>query len=62
MAFEDLFRMSVHAVIGNEAGVLLLRATYAKRVWGLPGGALEPGESGVTCESSISQASTIIAP
>ena len=45
MGFEDLFRLSVHAVVGNEAGVLLLRATYADGAWGLPGGALEPGET-----------------
>lgn len=45
MGFEDLFRLSVHAVIGSADGVLLLRATYSDGAWGLPGGALEPGET-----------------
>lgn len=45
MGFEDLFRLSVHAVIGDERGILLLRASYGHREWGLPGGALEPGET-----------------
>ncbi len=46
MSFEDTFRLSAHAVITNELGeVLQLRATYADRNWGLPGGALDPGET-----------------
>lgn len=46
MAFEDWFRMSVHAVITDPLDrVLLLRATYGEGAWGLPGGALEPGET-----------------
>ncbi len=46
MAFEDLCRLSAHAVITDEAGrVLLLKATYGALSWGLPGGALEPGET-----------------
>lgn len=46
MAFEDLFRLSVHAVITNrEHRILQLRQTYNDRRWGLPGGALEPGET-----------------
>ncbi|UTA48524.1 NUDIX domain-containing protein [Simiduia sp. 21SJ11W-1] len=46
MAFEDTFRLSSHAVITNVLGeVLLLKATYGKQAWGLPGGALEPGET-----------------
>ncbi|MEX2961143.1 NUDIX hydrolase [Microbulbifer sp. TYP-18] len=46
MGFEDRYRLSAHAVITNSAGeVLQLRATYADRSWGLPGGALEPGET-----------------
>ena len=46
MAYEDVFRMSVHAVISDLDGrVLLLRATYGSGAWGLPGGALEPGET-----------------
>jgi 8-oxo-dGTP diphosphatase len=46
MGFDDWFRLSVHAVITNSAGeVLLLKATYADGAWGLPGGALDPGET-----------------
>lgn len=46
MGFEDWFRLSVHAVItDSERRVLLLKATYAEQAWGLPGGALDPGET-----------------
>ncbi|MBB3059234.1 NUDIX hydrolase [Microbulbifer rhizosphaerae] len=46
MGFEDTYRLSAHAVITNEVGeVLQLRATYADKSWGLPGGALDPGET-----------------
>ncbi|BBM02179.1 NUDIX hydrolase [Microbulbifer sp. GL-2] len=46
MGFEDSYRLSAHAVITNEVGeVLQLLATYANRSWGLPGGALDPGET-----------------
>tara|TARA_R110001583_G_scaffold170711_1_gene324183 strand:+ start:122 stop:523 length:402 start_codon:yes stop_codon:yes gene_type:complete len=46
MAFNDTFRISSHGVIFNDAGqVLLLKATYGDCSWGLPGGALEPGET-----------------
>lgn len=46
MGFEDRFRMSVHAVITDaQERVLLVRATYADEAWGLPGGALDPGET-----------------
>lgn len=46
MGFEDWYRLSVHAVITNSVGeVLLLEATYGERAWGLPGGALDPGET-----------------
>ena len=46
MAFDDRFRMSCHAVITDAAGrVLLLQASYGDGAWGLPGGALEPGET-----------------
>ncbi|QDZ89541.1 NUDIX domain-containing protein [Shewanella decolorationis] len=46
MAFEDRFRLSSHAVIINDVGqVLLLKANYGNCAWGLPGGALEPGET-----------------
>lgn len=46
MSFDDWFRLSVHAVItGADGRVLLLKATYADEGWGLPGGALDPGET-----------------
>lgn len=46
MAFNDHFRLSAHAVIVDDSQrVLLLKATYGARSWGLPGGALEPGET-----------------
>ncbi|MCJ8339688.1 MAG: NUDIX domain-containing protein [Pseudomonadales bacterium] len=46
MAFKDEFRLSCHAVIFNQQQqVLLVRATYGSCGWGLPGGALEPGET-----------------
>lgn len=46
MAFDDKFRLSSHAVIINQQGqVLLLKATYGDCAWGLPGGALEVGET-----------------
>jgi 8-oxo-dGTP diphosphatase len=49
MAFDDKFRLSSHAVILNSVGeVLLLKADYGSKSWGLPGGALVPGD-GTTC-------------
>lgn len=46
MAFDDKFRLSSHSVILNSDGqVLLLKADYGSKSWGLPGGALEPGET-----------------
>ena len=46
MAFEDTYRLSVHAVICNEKGqVLQLKQTYGNCSWGLPGGAVDPGET-----------------
>ena len=46
MAYDDLFRLSSHAVISDSAGrILMLKANYGDRVWGLPGGALDPGET-----------------
>lgn len=46
MAFNDLFRLSVHAVFTDASNnILQLKATYAEKRWGLPGGALEPGET-----------------
>ena len=49
MAFDDKFRLSSHAVIlkqgVRELSVLLLKANYGDCAWGLPGGALESGET-----------------
>ena len=46
MGFEDRYRVSAHGVITDAAGhVLLLKADYGDRAWGLPGGGLEPGET-----------------
>lgn len=46
MGFNDFFRFSVHSVIVNSEGrVLQLKHTYGDKVWGLPGGAVEPGET-----------------
>ncbi|AXK38772.1 NUDIX hydrolase [Crenobacter cavernae] len=46
MAFDDRFRLSAHAVITDAAGaVLQLKANYGDFGWGLPGGALDPGET-----------------
>lgn len=46
MGYYDKYRLSVHAVITNNEGkFLLLKATYAGQNWGLPGGALDPGET-----------------
>ena len=46
MGFNDFFRFSVHAVIVNDEGkVLLLKQSYGDKRWGLPGGGVEPGET-----------------
>ncbi len=46
MAYADRFRLSAHGVFVNaKREVLQLHATYAGKRWGLPGGALEPGET-----------------
>jgi 8-oxo-dGTP diphosphatase len=46
MGFDDWYRLSVHAVITDSSGaVLLLKASYGDGAWGLPGGALDPGET-----------------
>lgn len=46
MGYNDTFRMSAHAVITNAKNeILQLKATYADLRWGLPGGALDPGET-----------------
>jgi ADP-ribose pyrophosphatase YjhB (NUDIX family) len=46
MAYKNKFRMSVHAVITDSKGrLLLLKMTYADKHWSLPGGAIERGET-----------------
>lgn len=46
MGFNDFYRFSVHAVItNNEGNVLLLKQTYTDKSWGLPGGGVDPGET-----------------
>lgn len=46
MSFEDMYRLSSHAVILNEQQeVLLLKAAYGSQSWGLPGGCLDQGET-----------------
>jgi 8-oxo-dGTP diphosphatase len=46
MAFDDKFRLSSHAVVtDSENRVLLLKASYGDFNWGLPGGALDCGET-----------------
>jgi len=46
MSFNDMFRLSCHAVIlNNEGYVLQLKHTYNSNIWGLPGGAVNPGET-----------------
>jgi 8-oxo-dGTP diphosphatase len=47
VAFDDRFRFSVHAAVVDDesASVLLLRQSYGDQRWGLPGGAVEPGET-----------------
>jgi 8-oxo-dGTP diphosphatase len=46
MSFDTVYRFSVHAVIFNEQGqVLLLKQSYGDNRWGLPGGGVEPGET-----------------
>ena len=45
LAYNNQYRISVHAVIANERNeVLLLKATYDSLAWGLPGGAIDPGD------------------
>ena len=46
MAYNDKFRLSSHAVITNKNDeILLVKANYGERGFGLPGGALELGET-----------------
>ncbi len=46
MAYQDLYRLSVHAVILDESNnVLFVKTTYGAMGWTLPGGAVDPGET-----------------
>lgn len=46
MAYQDFYRLSVHAVItDSEDRVLFLKTTYGAKGWTLPGGAIDPGET-----------------
>jgi len=46
VAYEDTYRLSSHAVITDQNNhVLLLKASYNDLNWGLPGGALDVGET-----------------
>ncbi len=46
MAYQDLYRLSVHAAIfDDEQNVLFVRTTYGAKAWTLPGGAIDPGET-----------------
>jgi 8-oxo-dGTP diphosphatase len=46
VAYENVYRLSAHAVITDaEKRVLLLKSTYGAKSWELPGGALDPGET-----------------
>lgn len=44
--FNNTYRFSVHAIILNEKGqVLQLKQSYKNKLWGLPGGGVEPCET-----------------
>ena len=46
MAFDDLFRVGAHGVFLNGEGkILQLKSSYGEKQFGLPGGALDPGET-----------------
>ncbi len=46
MAYDDLYRLSVHAVFTDSTQrILQLKSTYNGNRWGLPGGSLEPRET-----------------
>ena len=50
MAYDDLYRLSAHAVItDSEDRVLLLKSVYGDLTWHLPGGAIDPGETIQDC-------------
>ena len=46
MAYEDLYRLSVHAAIfDNKDNVLMVKTTCGAKGWTFPGGAIDPGET-----------------
>lgn len=46
MAYNDLYRLSSHAVISDDQNrILMLKANYGSFGWGLPGGALDSQET-----------------
>lgn len=46
VAYQDLYRLSVHAVFTDkEDRTLFVRTTYGAKAWTLPGGAVDPGET-----------------
>jgi 8-oxo-dGTP pyrophosphatase MutT (NUDIX family) len=50
VAYQDLYRLSAHAVIiDSQRRVLLLKSAYGSLAWELPGGALGPGETAHEC-------------
>jgi 8-oxo-dGTP pyrophosphatase MutT (NUDIX family) len=50
VGYDDLYRLSAHAVItDHERHVLLIKSAYGSLGWELPGGALEPGETAREC-------------
>ncbi len=51
MTFQDYYRVGAHAIItDSENRILLLKATYRDKFWGLPGGGTDSGE---TLEATI---------
>lgn len=46
MAYQDLYRLSVHAAIfDDQENVLMVKTTYGAKGWTFPGGAIDPGET-----------------
>ena len=46
MAYQDLYRLSVHAIIPDSTGkILFVKTTYGAKDWTLPGGAVDIGET-----------------
>ena len=46
MAYEDLYRLSVHAMIFDDSKkALFVKTAYGAKNWTLPGGAVDKGET-----------------